>query len=309
MTTLQSGMTIGPDDREAWLLARQQTIGASEAAAACGVSPYQTPLDLYLRKVGLAEPVAETMAMRLGNLLEPVIATLFQEETGATIARQQVYARSTRYPHLSATIDGITADGKVVEFKTMGSRMAGLLGDEGTDELPDSWVLQAAQQLVVAETAGLDVDTSGVDFAVLVGGQEFRRFRVEANEALLATMLAKLDEFWDRVVRRDPPPVTRPSDAGILHLLHPAPGPTIEGDEALADHVFHYADMGGVIKEREDDRKMTKARILEAMGGASVAVLPDGTRVSRKVIERAETTVVQSACSYSQIYISKPKRK
>ncbi|MCB1614397.1 MAG: YqaJ viral recombinase family protein, partial [Pseudomonadales bacterium] len=38
--------------REDWLDVRRRGIGASEAAAACGISPYQSPLELWLIKTG-----------------------------------------------------------------------------------------------------------------------------------------------------------------------------------------------------------------------------------------------------------------
>jgi predicted phage-related endonuclease len=42
--------------RDEWLCYRTQSIGASDAAAALGLSRCKTPYDLYLEKTGEAEP-------------------------------------------------------------------------------------------------------------------------------------------------------------------------------------------------------------------------------------------------------------
>lgn len=306
---IQSGQEIRALDREAWLAMRSSGIGASEAAAICGASPYESPLDIYLRKVGLADPVVETMAMKLGTMLEPVVMELYEDEARTSIGRRQVFARSASHPFLFATLDGITDEGRIVECKTIGSRLSGQLGEEDSDQVPDQWLIQAHHQAFVAETAGIpNVDWSRVEFAVLVGGQEFRRFMVEIDEALIAHMLLKLGDFWDRVLTRIPPDVSRPSDAGLMHLVYRDEGPAIEGDMELLDLVMAYGNSGVLAKQAEDARAFVKAQILERMGDASAALLPDGSRVSRKVIRVEEKAIVRKASVYSQIYISKPKK-
>jgi YqaJ-like viral recombinase domain len=48
-------MTLKTLTRDDWLDIRRQSIGASEAAAACGESPYLSELELYARKLGIWE--------------------------------------------------------------------------------------------------------------------------------------------------------------------------------------------------------------------------------------------------------------
>jgi predicted phage-related endonuclease len=69
-------------DRAAWLERRRQTLGASDAAAALGLSPYCSPLQLYLRKIGSLPEQEETEAMRWGTLLEPLLAREYTRRTG-----------------------------------------------------------------------------------------------------------------------------------------------------------------------------------------------------------------------------------
>jgi predicted phage-related endonuclease len=41
--------------REDWLAARKYGIGSSDAAAAVGLNPYQSPLELWMQKTGREE--------------------------------------------------------------------------------------------------------------------------------------------------------------------------------------------------------------------------------------------------------------
>ena len=47
--------TVGLD-RQAWLAIRQRGIGSSDAAAAVGLSPYKSPLTLWLERTGRQLP-------------------------------------------------------------------------------------------------------------------------------------------------------------------------------------------------------------------------------------------------------------
>jgi predicted phage-related endonuclease len=62
--------------REAWLKVRTLGLGGSDVAAACGLSPWTTPYQLWLEKTGRAErerDAAAVQRMRWGQLLEPLV--------------------------------------------------------------------------------------------------------------------------------------------------------------------------------------------------------------------------------------------
>ena len=69
-------------------LARRFAIGGSEAAAVLGMSPWQSPMDVWLRKMGLVEetpdPRREEM-FQLGKDMEPVIAKMYERRTGRVL--------------------------------------------------------------------------------------------------------------------------------------------------------------------------------------------------------------------------------
>lgn len=79
-------------DRRTWLAARAHgpdgsipiTIGGSDVAAVFGISPWKTPLDLWLEKAGKLIPdESENMWQKeMGHLLEPVVAQMYAFKTG-----------------------------------------------------------------------------------------------------------------------------------------------------------------------------------------------------------------------------------
>src|SRR5262245_47999262 len=109
---MKSPITVTLPDREAWLLARRGGIGGSDAAAVVGASPWSSPLAVYMDKLGLAEPMEATLAMRLGIRLEAVVAELYVEETGRDVTKFPDFSisRSPDHPFMAATFDRLIVD-------------------------------------------------------------------------------------------------------------------------------------------------------------------------------------------------------
>jgi putative phage-type endonuclease len=66
--------------REDWLAVRKLGIGSSDAAAAVGLNPYKSQLELWMEKTGRDEslpkldPQDEESPAYWGNILEPIVA-------------------------------------------------------------------------------------------------------------------------------------------------------------------------------------------------------------------------------------------
>ena len=79
--------------REAWLDVRKQGIGASDAAAAVGISPYQSPLELWMIKTGRdgdmpkPDPDDDSSPMYWGNILEPIVAQHYTRRSGNKVRK------------------------------------------------------------------------------------------------------------------------------------------------------------------------------------------------------------------------------
>jgi putative phage-type endonuclease len=286
-------------DRAAWLAERRKGIAASEAAAVLGLSPFAGPIDVYLSKLDLAPEPEETEPMRWGRLLEPLIAEEYAARTGRRVVAQQVFLRGYLGCPVSATLDGLTDAGHPVEFKTVGAFGSRELGEEGTDEVPDHWLCQAAIQMYLC-------DQPRCDFAVLVGGQRFRTFTVEFNARLVEAMAPTFSTFWESVARREPPPFGMPDRRALLALYPGAEGEVALGDDqaGAVDRWIASRELAKSAKEAADE---CKDEVLRIMKGASIGRLPDGRIVTRKIVEVAEQVVTRKAYMYADLRVKQPK--
>lgn len=285
--------------RQEWLARRRESLGASEAAAALGVSPWQTPVELWQRKLGLIGEQDESEAMRWGSLLEPVILAEYQRRTGRRVVATQEFLSHPGYPFLTATLDARCDDGRLVEVKTA-SAWAKEWGDEGSDEVPETYLVQVAQQLAVTGAKVADV-------AVLIGGQRLRVFTVERDEILIEYVLMRGQRFWACVESREPPTWGR-LDAASLAIRHPECAGdamwSIEDAESVAAMVAQYETDGREAKLIDDRREHCKGLILAAMGSAQFGALPDGRRIKRFRQEVPGRSVAYEAKPYIKHYFS-----
>ena len=61
-------------ERKDWLDVRKTGIGGSDVAAVLGISPWKSPLDVFLDKTGKSAPEPENDAMYWGTRLETLVA-------------------------------------------------------------------------------------------------------------------------------------------------------------------------------------------------------------------------------------------
>lgn len=220
--------------RDPWLAARRSGIGSSEALVvvepelARGTSPYA----LWAEKSGLIDPEREqTAAMEWGTRLEPLIAQRFAEEVGQRVRWQRwTLFRDTARPWRLASPD-VLVDGQQVgvECKAPGTRAA----PHWANGVPRYYWVQVQDQLMV----------TGWDLwyvAALIGGQDFRVYEVERDDAFIAQLGDAVDRFWDRILDGRPP-ATDGTDAtsAAIRALYPAPDAgkrVLLPPEALARH-------------------------------------------------------------------------
>lgn len=272
-------------EREAWLAARKNGVGASESAAAIGVSPWETPVELWQRKTGRAADTSENEAMRWGTLLEPLILAEYARTTGRHVHSQQTFVRHPVYPWMFCTLDAFTAGGRLVEVKTASAWARGW-GLEGTDEVPDHYRVQVHHQMAVT-------GATEADLVVLVGGQRLQIHPIERDPGLVTAVEDRVGEFWE-CVRTDTPPTWGRLTAADLAAVFPRCEGEVEAPfelyALLSDHARAEADAAASLADVE----RLKARILELMGESRSARLADG-----RVVRRYRTEVTARDVTYA----------
>lgn len=259
-----------PDgDRGAWLDQRRKGVGGSDVAAIMGLSPYRGAYEVWAEKSGLIEApdISDKPAVMWGNILEPVIGGHYAENhPDREVRRLNAVCRSVKRPWAQASLDYEVKDPElgwgVLEIKTAGQRSEG----KWDDGVPLFYQTQVAHYLSVTGRTFADV-------AVLIGGQDYREYRIMRDEDDIRAVESAVDEFWRRVQAGEEPPVDgSPGEAEALFKRHQADdGEVWEcGDmpREVADYVYY--------KETSD---AAKAR-LEKAGNALKQLIGDRKGIS-----------------------------
>ena len=101
---------------------RQKYIGGSDIAGILGISPWKTPLDVYLDKVQPRVEITDPDKLRVlnrGKRMEPYVIDLLSEETGLEIVRRGERYLDRELSFIAAEIDAEAASGENIEIKTV----------------------------------------------------------------------------------------------------------------------------------------------------------------------------------------------
>lgn len=239
---------------------RQKGLGGSDIAAALGVSPWKTQLELWGEKTGLAPSTFEGNEYTYwGTELEPAIANRFREEHKEFSLQSAVPAKAHKtLKFMRANVDGKildATDGSFVgiwEAKTASVEFS---------EVPVHYQLQVQHYMFV-----LDRDFAIV--SVLFGGNTYKEFRIERDPAYESELLPKLIEFWERVEAKLP--AFAPVDMGDMKILMDTQGQPTEDhdlspDSKLAVLLAGLSNDEALMKELQKDIKERKAKALLTM--------------------------------------------
>jgi len=238
-------------------LDRTTYMGSGDAAAACGVSKYSTPLDVYLAKRGEPSDV-DNFPIRFGTWNEPLVLAEFERDRGVTVIDRQKHLRHPDYPHIGATVDGI-AGGAIVEAKTTSRRF---------DELPDDMMVQVQQQLAV----------HGLHLAfvpVLFSGRELRVFEVEADSDIQTTILKSMDALWSRIQDGNPPAPVNLKDVNAL-FPHDFGGSLTATPETF-EQWLQIKKVKETLSDLQDQKSVLEMALKATMGDISLLKDHEGT--------------------------------
>jgi len=237
--------TIAAPARKLGLSEKQQAIrrtgvGASEVAAVVGLHPTRKPIDVYLEKIGEAEPFEGNEYTEWGHRIERVVGEAWLDRHPGKSIFTPGTLRHPRFTFALASPDRIVVPPgrrardvweSLLEIKNVSVYQAGAFGEgvdgEGenpNDEVPEHMLVQVQWQLEVA-------DLEKATLVPLIGGHDMREFPIVRDRELGAMLLDGVARFWaDHVTKRVPPPVDgSASYAAFLRRRFPAEtGPVLE---------------------------------------------------------------------------------
>lgn len=264
--------------REDWLAVRRTGIGGSDAAAAVGLNPYKSRLELWMEKTGRGaelpkpDPNDTREPIFWGTLLEPIVAAAYTQQTGNRVRKVNAVLQHPTIPFMLANLDREVVGApevQILECKTAGEFGA----RHWQDGVPEYVQLQVQHQLAVTGKRAADV-------AVLLCGQQLAVHRVERDDDLIARLIPLEAQFWHYVETDTPPPGDGSESADrALRCLYPKDsGGTVDfSDDRPLSAAF--ADLVAVRAEIETHQQVEaklKQTLQQAMGDAARALFETG---------------------------------
>ena len=180
-------------DKEAWLKYRKQGIGGSDAGAVCGLNPYRTAIQVYYDKTTDEIEEIDNEAMRQGREFEDYVARRFTEATGKKVRKAHAIFIHTENAFMLADVDRmVVGENAGLECKTASPYMA----DKWQDgKIPMSYQIQCHHYMAVCNADAWYI-------AVLIYGREFKYYRIERDEEMIADLIHIEKDFWENCVRK-----------------------------------------------------------------------------------------------------------
>jgi putative phage-type endonuclease len=246
-------------DRDEWLAARTKGIGGSDAAAIAGLSPWRTPIQVWMEKTGqiVSPDLTDNEAVYWGTVLEDLVAKEFAKRTGFWVQRRNAILVHPEHEFMIGNIDRLVRPERgvgewgVLEVKTTSEYAKDQWSE---DEVPAHYLIQLQHYLAVTGYI------YGY-FAVLIGGNKYRHFRVERDDELIAHLIEIETKFWNENVLKHIPPAWDGSSAStdLLNSLYPISRPTeIELPQEAEDLIAQYDEADRYEKEwakRKDEAR------------------------------------------------------
>jgi putative phage-type endonuclease len=252
---------------------RRKGLGATDAAVVLGLSPYKTPYELYLEKMGRKEDEAilPESCLRLRHAHEETIAREYAFQKEVKLKRVNKTIIHKQLPFMLCNLDRVViGQKKIIECKSSTGWKRAEWGETGSDIAPIQYLIQVQHQYACTnyETA---------DIAALIDSDDFRILPQVRNEKIIKKIEEACEHFWVEHVLKDVPPP--PTNRGDLKLMYP----TNNGNliEATPDILSYIDEVNRLKKEIDtlcDDKKRIEKEIIQFIADN------DGVTESGKVI-------------------------
>ena len=194
---------VGPLSHEEWLEWRRQGVGASDAPAILGVSPWSTPYQTWRNKVFPREQ-KDNSSMKRGRDMEPIARAAFELKVGSFVYPENV--ENIEHPWLRASLDGLCKEGLIMVEIKCPNKLDHATAVSG--HVPEKYWPQCQHQLAVTGFPSM--------YYWSFDGTKGAMVEVLRDEAFIVEQLfPKLQQFWYHVIDTVSPPLTE-ADLAIL---------------------------------------------------------------------------------------------
>lgn len=285
-------------DNDRWLECRahgpkgdiEYTVGGSDVATIFGLSPWTTPLELWMIKKGRMKPKTPPNPdqLAMGHMLEPIAAHFYARRTGNLVSEDNHLYQHAHFPYALANIDRRYTrkeDGEpgILECKSLTYHKA---EDWADGAYPAYYELQLRYYLAV-----LDIKYGA--FSALWGNNpdhDLATPHLIRDTAKEDIIFEKLDR-WIWSLRNDKPPTMadvkpKPAMESLAKIYGASLKglPTVEFPKKFEPHLRKIAELqakntalGKEIKKNEEDIEAHSVRVAELMKQHEHGILTTST--------------------------------
>nr|DAP15163.1 MAG TPA: Exonuclease [Caudoviricetes sp.] len=240
-----------------WHTLREKRIGGSDIGAILGVNPYKSIIDVYIDKTE-GSTFKGNNATHWGHMLESTIIKEFASRHKELQVFDAPFSIVDNF--LIANLDAVLRDKENGNFGVLEIKTTSLWNKKEWEEdtIPQSYYAQVQHYLML----------TGYKFAyvaVLIGGQEYKEFKVERNEEDIELIRNKSTEFYNENLLKKIPPMPDGSDAYMQHLKKKALD--VENDEViefsyLEEKAQKVKDLGKEMNSLKKEQDLLKEQIM-----------------------------------------------
>ena len=279
---------IRPGDHEAWLAERDKGIGASEVAAVVGLSPWDTPFSLWLRKTGQIPRPEETQAMKMGHLLEPVVVQLWEMETGFKAVKSSaadIIYFDPEHPWRRVTPDRIAYETMWLKKRKVLLEIKTTSKDIDPCDIPKNYLCQCQYQMHVT---GVHV----CYLCWLTNGRYYGSARLEYDEEFATWLAGEVDDFYNRcIIGGEEPLCIQASD---FQLKGAEEGKAIEADSEALEDLKELRTIKTSINDLEGQEDSLTDKIKMYMQDAEALTLEGETLATWKEGKKGRTFLLKN---------------
>lgn len=232
-----------------WHALRRNKIGASDAPVIMEESPWKTPYQLWMEKLGLSEGQNQTPAMRYGLDLEDEVRKKVEAEIGQSF--DPAFAISDEHYFMAASLDGLSVDRKsAIEIKCPGFKdhQVAISG-----EIPLKYKAQLHHQMMVLQIPEIYYCSFKKD-AIYEDLYDLRIVIYKFDENYAKSLINAEIEFWNGLQELKPPQLN--SKDYVNH-----------NDDGWLEDSKAYVNAQLMRKKYEEEENIYKNKLIERCEG------------------------------------------
>lgn len=253
--------------------------GSHDVPAILGYHPFQSPVNVYLKWLGLAPAIPPSEPLEWGLRIEPAILQKFREAHKVQV-EEQPHFTDKECKLIASTPDGdILSWEELLEAKNIRFNR-GEWGEPGTDQVPPYILLGAHTHLM---TSGRD----RIHVAVLFSGQSYQEFIVDRDPRIFPVIRETVERFHqEHIIKRKAPRLDHTeASKQLLNRLYPIEKTDTHRSitPTEAQLAQSYDEIGRKINRLKNDRETIKNNLCKGIGSFE-EVRGDGAKITWKTV-------------------------